>query len=242
VGRGSSSFLPAVSVRLRRFVRSVAVVTVASLVVAGVDATLAGPPAAADPAPAATAPPGSVAARPDVASAAAAARAQGSRVKVDDAGSPAPETFANPNGSVTTEAYGRRAFRYYCAFCWFHAMFARANGVSDSWRTMGHAHPHRNSRRYRGRSYVYEMIYHSHNRAGVWHTWKYGVTSVEPFYYRPARQRTTCQRMMHASCSWRLRNTYSNRMAAYDRERALISSYRRRHGGYPPPGQWRSAR
>lgn len=97
--------------RLRWLVRSAAVVTAASLVLAGVDATLVRPPATAAPAAAAAPAPGSIAARPDVASAAASARGQGSRVKVDGAGSPASETFANPDGSVTTEAYGRRAFR-----------------------------------------------------------------------------------------------------------------------------------
>ena len=52
-----------------------------------------------------------VGSRPDRASAALAARAQGSRVKVDGDGSVASETFANADGSLTAETYTVPSFR-----------------------------------------------------------------------------------------------------------------------------------
>ncbi len=97
------------SARFGRVVRAVAVVTVAGLLVSGAEALLVTSPAVA--APAASAAVERVGSRPDRVSAALAARAQGSRVKVDGEGSLQSETFANPDGSLTTEAYAQPSFR-----------------------------------------------------------------------------------------------------------------------------------
>lgn len=94
------------SARFGRAVRTVAVVTVAGLLVSGAEAVMATSPAVAAPAAVER-----VGSRPDRASAASAARAQGSRVKVDGEGSLQSETFANADGSLTTEAYAQPSFR-----------------------------------------------------------------------------------------------------------------------------------
>jgi hypothetical protein len=74
-------------------VRPTLVLTIAALVLSGAEAVLMAGPATAAPTP-----PGAarVVSRPDQVSAVAAARAQKSRVKVDGAGSPSEETYANP--------------------------------------------------------------------------------------------------------------------------------------------------
>ena len=92
--------------------RPVVLVVAATLVVsstAGVVSTSGTAPvstASAAPEPVAV-----VSQRPDLVSAGLAARRQGSRVKVASAGSAESETFANPDGSVSTEAYAEPAFR-----------------------------------------------------------------------------------------------------------------------------------
>lgn len=103
--------------RFRRLARAFAVVISTALVVTTVDAVTVSPANAAPPvppsaaAPSAAAPAERIGSRPDRVAAAAAARAQGSRVKVDGEGSPRSETFVNPDGSFTTEAYQQPAFR-----------------------------------------------------------------------------------------------------------------------------------
>jgi RHS repeat-associated protein len=90
-----------------RWWRALAVVLSAVLLTSLAEVVVEPPPAAAAPAP----PTERVGSRPDRASAALAARAQGSRVKVDGAGSAWGETFANPDGSLTAETYTAPSFR-----------------------------------------------------------------------------------------------------------------------------------
>jgi RHS repeat-associated protein len=101
--------LPRLSVR--QVSRPVAVVTASVLLMSGAEVVAASTMSSATAAPAAAAPVERVGSRPDRVSAAAAARAQGSRVKVDGEGSPSAETFVNPDGSMTAEAYSLPSFR-----------------------------------------------------------------------------------------------------------------------------------
>ena len=95
--------------RSRRVVGPLVLVTTAALVVSGAEAVLVAGPAVAAPKPAAA--PERVGSRPDRVSASAAARAQKSRVKIDGDGSPSEQTYANPDGSLTTESYTLPSFR-----------------------------------------------------------------------------------------------------------------------------------
>ena len=95
--------------RFRDLVRPFAMLTAAALLGSLVEVVAS--TGMASPAAAAPAPVERVTDRPDRVSALAAARAQGSRVKVDGEGSAVAETFANPDGSLTSEAYAAPAFR-----------------------------------------------------------------------------------------------------------------------------------
>ena len=110
-GRGSRLSSFGFSGRLRRLVSPVAVLVVAAVVGSGAEAVVAPAASAAPAALAGAAVPERVGSRPDRVSASAAARVQGSRVKVDGEGSSQSETFANPDGSLTTEAYTMPSFR-----------------------------------------------------------------------------------------------------------------------------------
>lgn len=89
--------------------RSQSVRTVALLVAAGVltTAQVAAEPASAQPATAqkATAPVPHKSSAPDVVSASMTARAQGSRVLIDGLTTVSDRTWANPDGTLTTESY-----------------------------------------------------------------------------------------------------------------------------------------
>jgi RHS repeat-associated protein len=88
--------------RVQRFPRIVAVVVAFALLVTGLEAQQASAAApTADPKPAAV----KVASRPDLVSAVVSARSQGSRVEVESLRSETSTTWANPDGTMTTEAH-----------------------------------------------------------------------------------------------------------------------------------------
>ncbi|MEU8224077.1 RHS repeat-associated core domain-containing protein [Kribbella sp. NPDC048915] len=86
----------------RQLVRLVAVVVSFALLVTGLEAQqLAAAAPAADPKPSAA----KVASRPDLVSAVVTARSQGSKVEVESLRSETSTTWANPDGTMTTEAH-----------------------------------------------------------------------------------------------------------------------------------------
>ncbi|WP_238161880.1 RHS repeat-associated core domain-containing protein [Kribbella antibiotica] len=78
-----------------------AAVTAFALLITGLEASQAVAAPAADPVP----PVAKVASRPDIVSAALTARSQGSRVEVESMRSETDSTWANPDGTMTTEAH-----------------------------------------------------------------------------------------------------------------------------------------
>jgi RHS repeat-associated protein len=89
--------------RIQKLPRVVAAVVSFALVAATLQASEAAAVPAADPPPAAQ--PQKVASRPDVVSAVVSARAQGSRVEVESLRDDRSSTWANPDGTMTTEAH-----------------------------------------------------------------------------------------------------------------------------------------
>jgi hypothetical protein len=89
--------------RIQKLPRIVATVMSFALIAATLEASQAAPAPAADPPPAAQRE--KVVSRPDVVSAAVSARAQGSRVEVESLRDETSSTWANPDGTMTTEAH-----------------------------------------------------------------------------------------------------------------------------------------
>jgi hypothetical protein len=101
-------------------------------------------------------------------------------------------------------------------------------------------HIHPNSRQYKKRTWGYTIYYRGQDRRK--HVWKYGITSRSPANERPRRQLSSCRRMMRSTCTYRVNVEFSTRVHALAWESRMVQSYRQRHGGYCPPGQWRSCR
>ena len=121
--------------RVQKYLRIVAAVVAFALLVTGLEAQQAAAAApAADPKPA----PAKVASRPDLVSAVVTARSQGSKVEVESMRSETSTTWANPDGTMTTEAHAAPIRFKTAKGAWQSVDLTLAKGIDGTVAPKGH--------------------------------------------------------------------------------------------------------